>query len=191
MIKVENWSPENLVRYGTLIGEAFAASPGIAENLPHEDIVKAFRIITEYYYRSGVLYATSENMEGFLAYWDKHTKQPLRHSLWMVFKMLKEVPLKSLLRIAVSSDEQFTKIYRREPDYIAVSMVVVLQAYQGKGFMKKVLEVPFAQARERACPCVLDTDSEKKVIKYEHCGMKEVARKDMGHGITLYTMEYR
>ena len=65
MIKIENRSPEDIANYGRRIGEAFAASPGIAETIPHDDLVKSFEIITEFYYRMGTLYATSEKYEGF------------------------------------------------------------------------------------------------------------------------------
>ena len=40
MIKIENRSPEDIANYGRRIGEAFAASPGIAETIPHDDLVK-------------------------------------------------------------------------------------------------------------------------------------------------------
>ena len=191
MIKVENWSDEEIKSYGRLIGEAFAASPGIAEKVPSEYIINAFVFITEFYYKMGVLYATSEKYEGFLGYWDKKTKQPLKYSLQMIFKMMKVVPLKYLLLIGSTSSEQYKKIYRSEADYIAISMVVVLRGYQGKGYMKNVLAPAFEEAERRGCPAVLDTDSRQKVMKYEHCGMKMVAEKDMGHGVKLYTMEYR
>lgn len=48
MIKIENRSPEDIAKYGRRIGEAFAASPGIAETIPHDDLVKSFEIITEF-----------------------------------------------------------------------------------------------------------------------------------------------
>ena len=185
MIKIENWSTEDIEKYSRLIGEAFAASPGIAETIPHVDLVKSFEIITEFYYRMGTLYATSEKYEGFLAYWDKKTRQPIGPALRMIRRMLREIPFKSLLNIATGSNEQYKKLYRKEKDYIAVSMVVVLQAYQGQGFMKKVLELPFAEAAKRGCPCILDTDNIQKVVKYEHCGMTKTAEKKMAHDITL------
>ena len=43
MIKIENWSTEDIAKYGRRIGEAFAASPGIAETIPHDDLVKLSR----------------------------------------------------------------------------------------------------------------------------------------------------
>ena len=190
MIQVEKWTKDELEQYGRFIGEAFAASPGIAGNVPKEDIVKAFIPIVEGYYRMGSLYSFSENYEGFLAYWDKKTKMPFAVALRMIIKMLKTVPLKSLLKIGASSNEQYKKLYRNHDDYIAVSMVVVLEPYQGQGYMRKLLEPAFREAKKRNCPCILDTDSLEKVSKYERCGMKKVAEKNVGHGVTLYTMEY-
>ncbi|MBQ7492504.1 MAG: GNAT family N-acetyltransferase [Clostridia bacterium] len=83
------------------------------------------------------------------------------------------------------------KLYKDADDYIAVSMIVVLRQYQGQGYMKKILEPAFQEAGKRNCPCILDTDSLEKVAKYERCGMKKVAEKHVGHGVTLYTMEYK
>ena len=113
MIKIENWSTEDIEKYSRLIGEAFAASPGIAETIPHDDLVKSFEIITEFYYRMGTLYTTSEKYEGFLAYWDKNTRQPLGPALHMIRRMLREIPFKSLLNIATGSNEQYKKLYRK------------------------------------------------------------------------------
>lgn len=56
-------------------------------------------------------------------------------------------------------------------------MVVVLREYQGKGYMKKILEHPFSEAAREGIPCVLDTDTELKVTKYTKCGMKNTAKK--------------
>lgn len=191
MIHIENWSKEQVDYYGRLIGEAFAASPGIAETVPKEDIIKTFIAITEGYYKMGTLYALSENYEGFLAYWDKKTKIPLKIMFRLFFRILKTVRFRSLLKIAASSDEQYAKLFKDADDYIAVSMVVVLQQYQGQGYMKKLLTPAFREAEKRNCSCILDTDSPEKVVKYEHCGMKKVAEKQVGHGVTLYTMAYK
>lgn len=50
MIKIENWSTEDIEKYSRLIGEAFAASPGIAETIPHDTSSNLSKIITEFYY---------------------------------------------------------------------------------------------------------------------------------------------
>lgn len=58
MIKVENKSKDEIAKIGRRIGEAFAAEKdGIVTMVTREQAVKAFEIITDYYYRAGVLYA--------------------------------------------------------------------------------------------------------------------------------------
>lgn len=192
MQKVSNMTKEELAHYGTLIGEAFAAEgDGIATTAPREDIIKAFEIMTEYFYNSGVLYTTSDNHEGFLAYWRKSTKIKLKPALHMVGIMLREMSFRSVRIVAGSSEELYAKVYKKEKDYVAVSMVVILREYQGKGYMKKILEHPFSEAAREGIPCVLDTDTEFKVAKYTKCGMKNTAKKQLKSGQYLYTMEYR
>lgn len=119
-----------------------------------------------------MLYATSEKGEGYLAYWRKKTKTAMKPALHMVKRFLCELPPRAWMTVAASGGEQYAKIFKKEPDYIAVSMVVVMREFQGKGFMHKVLEQPFAEADSRNIPCVLDTDTPLKVKKYIHCGME-------------------
>ncbi|MCM1561612.1 MAG: N-acetyltransferase [Butyrivibrio sp.] len=191
MLKVENKSKEEIAEIGRKIGEAFAAEKaGIVTMLTEEQAVKAFEIITECYYRSGVLYTTSETGEGYLAYGDKQTKLAVGPTLHMVKRFLCELPLKASLAVAQSGGEQYAKIFKKERNYIAVSMVVVLREFQGKGFMHKVLEQPFAEADEKNIPCVLDTDTPLKVEKYIRCGMELAGEKKLRHGVSLYTMAY-
>jgi predicted GNAT family acetyltransferase len=192
MQKVEHMTKEELVKYGTLIGEAFVLEgDGIATTAPKEDIVKAFEIMTEYFYKSGVLYTTSDDHEGFLAYWRKNTKVKIKPMLHMIFRMLREMSFKGVMAVASSSGELYAKLYKKEKDYVAVSMVVVLREFQGKGYMKKVLEHPFAEADQAGIPCVLDTDTKLKREKYTKCGMRNTGEKKLKSGQYLYTMEYR
>ncbi len=191
MIKVENKSKKEIAEVGRKIGEAFAAeNAGIVTMLTREQSVRAFEIMTEYFYRAGVLYATSEKGEGYLAYWRKKTKPVMKPALHMVRRFLCELPPKAWIAVAQSGGEQYAKIFKKEPDYIAVSMVVVLRDFQGKGFMHKVLEQPFAEADSRNIPCVLDTDTPLKVKKYIRCGMELCGEKKIKQGISLYTMAY-
>ena len=58
-------------------------------------------------------------------------------------------------------------------------MVVVLREFQGKGYMRKILEQPFAEADTKDIPCILDTDtplkSKKNILDVE---WNYVARKN-------------
>ena len=67
MQKVSNMTKEELAHYGTLIGEAFAAEgDDIATTAPREDIIKAFEIMTEYFYNSGFCTLRPTITRGFL-----------------------------------------------------------------------------------------------------------------------------
>lgn len=191
MLKVENKSKEEIAEIGRKIGEAFAAEKaGIVTMVTEEQAVKVFEIMTEYFYRAGVLYATSEKGEGYLAYWEKKKKPVAGPTLYMVKRFLCELPLKASLAVFQSGGEQYAKIFKKEKNYIVVSMVVVLREFQGKGFLHKVLEQPFAEAKKKNVPCVLDTDTTLKVEKYSRCGMELAGEKNLRHGISLYTMAY-
>ena len=191
MHKVENKSKEEIAEIGRKIGEAFAAEKaGIVTLLTEEQTVKAFEIMTEYFYRAGVMYSTSETGEGYLAYWEKKTKPAIGPALHMIKRFLWELPLKAGLAVMQSGGEQYAKIFKKEQNYIVVSMVVVLREFQGKGFMHRVLEQPFAEAEEKNIPCVLDTDTPLKVKKYIRCGMELAGEKKLKAGFSLYTMAY-
>lgn len=192
MIKVEKLTREELEELGRRVGEAFVSeNEGIVTTAPQEDMVKAFAIMTEYYYRAGVLYATGADREGLIAYWHKKDGMKFSAAARMVWRMLKELRFKSLLAVARGGEDLYSKVYRKERDYIVVSMVVVFPEYQGKGFMRALPEAPFAEAKSAGIPCVLDTDTELKVKKYTACGMKKTAEKLLKSGQHLYTMEYR
>ncbi len=192
MLKVENKSKEEIAKIGRKIGEAFAAEKaGIAVLLTEEQTVKAFEIMTDYFYRTGVLYTTSETGEGYLAYWEEKAKPVISPALVLhtIKRFLCELPLKAILTVSQSGGEQYAKIFKKK-NYIAVSMVVVLREFQGKGFMHRVLEQPFTEAEKKDIPCVLVTDTPLKVKKYIRCGMKLVGEKKLRNGNSLYTMAY-
>lgn len=191
MIKIENKSKEEIAEIGRKIGEAFAdEKAGLVTMLTREQAVKAFEIMTEYFYRAGVLYTTSEKGEGYLAHWRKRTKPAMSPVLHMIRRFLCELPPKAWMAVAGSGGEQYAKVFKKERDYVVVSMVVVLREFQGKGFMHRVLEQPFAEAASKGIPCVLDTDTPLKVKKYIRCGMELCSEKKIKQGILLYTMAY-
>lgn len=192
IIKVENKTDSELLEIGRRIGESFAAEKsGVVTIIPRDHIVKTFQIMTEFYYKLGVLYQISSNGEGYLAFWHKSQKIPLKLKARVIRRMVSEVPLRSCLLIAPTGREQFRLTVKYEEDYIAVSMVVVLNEFKGKGFMHHLLEIPFSIANSNNIPCVLDTDTELKVKKYMKCGMKISKHTKLRNGFDLYTMEYR
>lgn len=194
MIKMENVSAAVVTKLGEEIGRAFMAEEGcLAENFTLDEGIQYFRTLTELYYETGCLYTTSVNYEGFAAYWRKQNRPRITFMLKMIYRLLKRLPFSTLIRLIKSLKgwKDYEEKYKKERDYVSVSMVVVLKEYQGKGFMRKVLEDPFVLAESRNIPCILDTDSTLKAEKYIRYGMKVVSQKQMTGKNIMYTMEYR
>lgn len=89
--------------------------------------------MTEFYYKLGVLYQISENSEGYLAFWRKSQKIPLKLKARVIRRMILEVPLHSCLLIAPTGCEQFRLIFKHEEDYVAVSFQVVSRVMRKRG----------------------------------------------------------
>ena len=190
MVKIENWSKEDISYYGRLIGEAFADSPGFSEAIPRKYLIKLFIIITECSYKAKVLYALSENYEGFFIYWDNESEPSVKYYLLTAFKLIRSIPLKYVLLYSKSSGEEYRKKLSQKENYIEVFMGAFMKEYRGRGYVKKFFEYIFGEADKKSCHVVFDTDSIKKVGLFEHCGMKKVAEKNIGCGMTLHTMVY-
>lgn len=195
MIRLTNLTDEEIKAIGRRIGEAFYdEGEGLFTRLDRGDAITALEIMTECYYRLGVLYATSERQEGYLAYWRKGEAKEwgmkmVRASLHMAWRFLREIPFGSLKKLLPLMRNPYEKIYQKEPDYVVISMVAVRRGFQGQGYLRILLEEPFRIAQERNIPCVLDTDTELKVKKYISCGMKKTAETPIKGGGTMYTME--
>ncbi|MCD7823468.1 MAG: N-acetyltransferase [Oscillospiraceae bacterium] len=195
MIRLVNLTDEEIKTIGRQIGEAFYdEGEGAFTCLDREDAITVLKIMTECYYRLGVLYATSERQEGYLAYWRKGEAKErgmkmMRESLHMAWRFLRELSLRSLKKLIPLMSNPYEKIYQKEQDYVVVSMVAVRREFQGQGFLRVLLEEPFRIAHERNIPCILDTDTELKVKKYTSCGMKKTAETSIKGGGTIYTME--
>lgn len=70
-------------------------------------------------------------------------------------------------------------------------MVAIKPEYQGKGLLKNALNAAFLLANNNHVKCVLDTDSEIKAQKYQHCGMNLVKHQLLDSGIHMYTLEWK
>ncbi len=192
MIKVENIDKEKLAEIGRSIGESFMAEPGVlVEGFTQKDGIAYFSVLTEICYNSGCLYSISERHEGFIAYWTKDNKPALKYQFSMLFKLLSRVKLRSLINLvqALKGWSGYEDTYKDEDNYIAIFMLVVPKAFQGQGYMKTLLSMPFALAAEKNIPCLLDTDAQIKSDKYEKCGMKTIKRMS-DDDVTMFLMRF-
>ena len=142
--------------------------------------------------RGGFLHTTSERSEGYLAY--KLPKEKLGfQTLWPIAKgMLHNSTLKRLLRFAMAIKRGGVSLRDRmdkeKKPYIFVGLVCVRELYQGQGYMRKVLDIAFAEGDRLGVPVILETDAKSKCDKYVHLGMKLAGVRNIGEFGKLYDL---
>ena len=189
LVKVENLTKEQLEHIPTQIGEAFAAEKGgITGIISHHTLREYIKIATEIAYESGYLYTI--DYKGYIVFYPKNKKIPLRYHFKMAYKVLKRIPFSEVCKYikGISGWIGYEKIYRKQ-DYIAVFMLAIPLEFQGQGRMKPLLSHAFAEAEKKGVPCVLDTDTELKQDKYIKCGMHLKRKQLLKSGISVYVME--
>jgi len=78
----------------------------------------------------------------------------------------------------------------RKP-YIFVGLVCVREKYQRQGYMRKVLDIVFAEGDRLGIPVILETDARSKCDKYLHLGMKLAGTRRFGtHGLLYDLIRY-
>lgn len=142
--------------------------------------------------RGGFLYTTSERCEGFIAYKLPGEKLGLKVGGPLLKGVMQSMSFRELVRFiksmkngGVGLREQLDK--EKKP-YIFVGMVCVREAYQGQGYMRKVMDMAFAEGNRLQVPVILDTDAKSKCDKYMHLGMELAGTRDMGEYGTLYDL---
>ena len=142
--------------------------------------------------QSGMLYATSEAGEGYIAY--KPPKQKLGvRTLWPIAKgMLRNSSLKRLMHFAMAIKRGGVPLQDRmnkeKKPYIFVGLVCVREQYQGQGYMRKVMDIAFAEGNRLGVPVILETDAKSKCDKYVHLGMELAGVRDIGEFGKLYDL---
>lgn len=77
---------------------------------------------------------------------------------------------------------------KEKKPYIFVGMVCVREPYQGQGYMRKVLDMAFAEGDRLHLPVILDTDAMSKCVKYQHLGMELAGTRSFGSYGALYDL---
>ena len=77
---------------------------------------------------------------------------------------------------------------KEKKPYIFVGLVCVREQYQGQGYMRKVLELAFAEGDRLGLPVILETDAKSKCDKYVHLGMELAETHDLGAFGKLYDL---
>ena len=183
------------------IGQAFGyydygEEHGLIDAFPSRDAAAAF--ICGYVrmaLQGGMLHTTSPRGEGYLAYKRPGQKLSLRAMLPLAKGFLGAMALPSLIRftriMAQGGPGLDKRLDREKKPYIFVGLVCVRQAYQGQGYMRKVMEMAFAEGDWLGIPVILETDARSKCDKYLHLGMKLAGTRRFGtHGLLYDLIRY-
>ena len=142
--------------------------------------------------RGGFLHTTSARGEGYIAYKLPREKMGLK-TMWPIAKgMLRNSTPKRLLQFGIAIKRGGASLQDRmdkeKKPYIFVGLVCVREKYQGQGYMRKVLDIAFAEGDRLGVPVILETDAKSKCNKYIHLGMELVGVRDIGEFGKLYDL---
>lgn len=180
------------------IGHAFGyydygSEHGLIDAFPGRDAAAAF--ICGYVrmsLKSGMLYTTGRKGEGFIAYKLPGQKVGFRAMLPLAKAFLGSTDPKALVRfvriMSKGGSGPSKKFDKAKKPYIFVGMVCVREQYQGQGYMRKLLDMAFAEGNRLGVPVILDTDARSKCDKYVHLGMKLVGTRRFGDRGVLYDL---
>lgn len=142
--------------------------------------------------QSGLLHTVGEGKEAFIAYKCPGERASLR-AVWPLLKAVcQSMNLSQMLRFVrlmqtagPGTEDQFKKA---KEQCIFVGMVCVLEPYQGQGYMRRLLELAFAEGDRLGVPVILETDAVSKCDKYVHLGMELVLTRDLGEYGKIYDL---
>ena len=77
---------------------------------------------------------------------------------------------------------------KEKKPYIFVGLVCVREQYQGQGYMRKVMDIAFAEGNRLGVPVILETDAKSKCDKYVRLGMELAGVRDIGEFGKLYDL---
>lgn len=142
--------------------------------------------------KGGLLHTTSEKGEAYIAYKVPGQKISLSAGMELVKAFLQSMSLSEMVHFFRSMSQGGAGLQSRmdkeKKPYIFVGLVCVTEEYQGQGYMRKVMEMAFAEGNRLQIPVILDTDAQSKCDKYMHLGMQLAGTRDCGEHGKLYDL---
>lgn len=193
MKRLHNISETYLKNVAAAFAESFLAQSGSLSSCMDEAQARRYFELTLYeYQRIGALYAYGENEEGYIVYHRKDNGLPWYRDLLLTYRYFRNIPMETMQKMILIRRGwlDYTVTHINTKDYVDVSLVAVRKEYQGKGYLRKLMQEPFAIAERERIPVILDTDAEHKAKRYEHIGMRVERDEIVPSGLHLYTMIY-
>ena len=169
---------------------------GLIDAFPSRDAAAAF--ICGYVrmaLKSGMLYTTGENGEGYIAYKLPDQRVSISAGFQLAKGFLGAMKPSHILRFSKIMSKGKASLSKRfdrtKKPYIFVGMVCVREEFQGQGYMRKVMDAAFNEGNRLNLPVILDTDAKSKCDKYVHLGMELAGTRKFGeHGVLYDLIKY-
>lgn len=201
MIKLKGLSDEDISEISRVVADAFYEyeyndeDEGLVKYLEtKEDMFIYMNAIVNAAYNSGLLYATSENHEGFLMLSGEGVgKVKFFDGIKMIMAEKKALGsftnMKNFINACFSDGGTIeTRMNKLHKKYIKIEMLVVNKKYQHKGYMRKMLDYVYKMARGNGAAVILDTDDKDKCSRYEYLGMKLDRVRNCGDRFHMYDL---
>ncbi len=187
MILLDNLFEDDIKFIGEAIAKSFWENDcSYRKLLNYDECVHYFQAVVSACGKAGRLFTSSENQEGYLAFWHKNGRPN------MIVELMKYMGKQSFIKLGKGLKEWngFEHYYENNDDYLAVFLVVVRNEFKGQGIARKMLEYPFSMSDREKIPCFLDTDTIQNARTYEKIGMRIDREMILSNGIHMFSMAY-
>lgn len=138
------------------------------------------------------IYATSDKKEGIIILTDTTHPLPgiaMPKMLWRMSRALGFKNFSNIIKKFQSGGASLEKTYRDgKKQFVQIELLAVKKAYQGKGFMRPLVETAFEVAKKGNLPVIVSTDAALKKDKYAHIGMNLVNTRMLGEKSYMYDL---
>ena len=140
----------------------------------------------------GGIYATSDKKEGIIILTDTTHPYPGIAMIKMMWRMARALGFKNfsdIIKKFQAGGASLEKTYRdSKRQFVQIELLAVKKEYQGKGFMRPLVETAFEVAKNGNLPVIVSTDAKIKKDKYEHIGMQLVNTRTLGEKSFMYDL---
>ena len=140
----------------------------------------------------GAIYTTSDKNEGIIILTNTKHPYPSKAVFGMMFGMVKALgfgSFRDVMKKFQAGGMSLENKYRKaKKDFVQIELLAIKKEYQGKGFMRPLVETAFEVAEREKLPVILSTDAKLKNYKYEHLGMTLVNTRQLAEKSFMYDM---
>ena len=142
--------------------------------------------------KGGFLHTTSERGEGYIAFKRSGERFGWKAGWPIVRGALQSMRGRQLLSFARAMKRSGpglrARLDKERKPYLFVGLVCVREAYQHRGYMRRLLDIAFSEGNRLGVPVILETDAMSKCEKYMHLGMELAGTRTLGQYGKLYDL---